>query len=247
MGGRAREADAARCRRAPCLSFRLSEFGWDAGHWELIQRAYPPTLVHTVADDVAKTANTKVAIVNGDWLAAATAETPLYYALLGLPAKLSEFAKMNATNIDQNIRLVGGPAHRRAHQRRDARQPPDRAPSGRPRRLLAGLRLRDEHGRSGHFRASAGPEIGDPRQVAVQARSDPRAVRAPERLLCLCAFRCRRQSHRPGSAGPRKALRRRRGRRARADDESGRQLLCLPHRGPDPGPGRIPRRRSDAT
>ncbi len=86
------------------LSFRLSEFGWVSGHWELIQRAYPPTLVHTVADDVSKTANTKVAIVNGDWLAAATAETPLYYALLGLPAKLSELAKMNATNIDQNIR-----------------------------------------------------------------------------------------------------------------------------------------------
>jgi hypothetical protein len=86
------------------LSFRMSDFGWNAGRWDLIQRAYPPALVHTVAGDVAKTANTKVAIVNGDWLAAAAAETPLYYALLGIPEKLSELAKTNGTDIDHDIK-----------------------------------------------------------------------------------------------------------------------------------------------
>jgi mono/diheme cytochrome c family protein len=86
------------------LSFRLSEFGWDKARWAQIEHAYPPTLIHKVADDVARTAATKVAIVNGDWLAAAAAETPLYYALLGLPAKLSELAKMNTVDIDQDIR-----------------------------------------------------------------------------------------------------------------------------------------------
>ena len=78
------------------LSFRLAQFGWDAKHWNLIERAYPPALVHAVADDVARVAGTKVAIVNGDWLAAATAEAPLYYDLLGIPGTLAELAKLNA-------------------------------------------------------------------------------------------------------------------------------------------------------
>ncbi|HXE00429.1 MAG TPA: DUF4384 domain-containing protein [Hyphomicrobium sp.] len=86
------------------LSFRLAQFGWDAQRWDLIERAYPPALIHAVADDVAHIAATKVAIVNGDWLASAAAETPLYYDLLGIPGTLSELAKMNATDIDQNIK-----------------------------------------------------------------------------------------------------------------------------------------------
>ena len=35
------------------LSFRLAQFGWDAQRWDLIERAYPPALIHAVADDVA--------------------------------------------------------------------------------------------------------------------------------------------------------------------------------------------------
>ena len=86
------------------LSFRLEQFGWDAKHWNLIERAYPPALVHAVAADIARVAGTKVAIVNGDWLAAATAEAPLYYDLLGIPGTLAELAKMNAADIDRNIK-----------------------------------------------------------------------------------------------------------------------------------------------
>src|SRR5262249_54125759 len=57
------------------LSFRLSEFGWSAARWALIEKAYPPALIHPVAPDVLKTAGSNVAIVNGDWLAAAAGET----------------------------------------------------------------------------------------------------------------------------------------------------------------------------
>jgi mono/diheme cytochrome c family protein len=86
------------------LSFRLSDFGWDAARWAAIERGYPAALVHTVAADVLKTAGSKAVIVNGDWLAAAAGETPLYYDLLGIPQKLSAFATMNGTKIDSDIR-----------------------------------------------------------------------------------------------------------------------------------------------
>ncbi len=86
------------------LSFRLTDFGWDAKRWKLIEEAYPQALVHTVSPDIVRTAGTKAVIVNGDWLAAAAGEAPLYYALLGVPAKLSELAKMNGTDIDANVR-----------------------------------------------------------------------------------------------------------------------------------------------
>ena len=86
------------------LSFRLADFGWDAQRWTLVEKAYPPALVHAVAPDVLKTAGSKAVIVNGDWLAAAAGETPLYYELLGLPQKLSALAKMNGTDVDADIR-----------------------------------------------------------------------------------------------------------------------------------------------
>ena len=117
------------------LSFRLEQFGWDAKHWNLIERAYPPALVHAVAADIAHVAGTKVAIVNGDWLAAATAETPLYYDLLGIPGTLAELAKMNATDIDQNIKSSVARRIALKTSCRDARQPSDRTPSRRPWRL----------------------------------------------------------------------------------------------------------------
>ena len=86
------------------FSFRLGDFGWDDARWKLIEKAYPSALVHTVAPDVVETAGSSTVVVNGDWLAAAAGDTPLYYALLSLPAKLSELAKMNGTDLDANIK-----------------------------------------------------------------------------------------------------------------------------------------------
>ncbi|MBS0252543.1 MAG: DUF4384 domain-containing protein [Proteobacteria bacterium] len=92
------------------LSFRLSDFGWDAARWAMIEKAYPPALVHAVAPAILKTAQTKAVVVNGDWLAAAAGETPLYYDLLGIPQKLSSLAAMNGAKIDDDIR--GGSVRR---------------------------------------------------------------------------------------------------------------------------------------
>jgi Domain of unknown function (DUF4384) len=92
------------------LSFRLSDFRWDTARWALIEKAYPPALVHAVATDVLTTAGSKAVIVNGDWLAATAGETPLYYDLLGIPQKLSDLAQMNGTKLDADIR--GGSVRR---------------------------------------------------------------------------------------------------------------------------------------
>lgn len=86
------------------FSFRLSDFGWDSARWALIEKAYPPALVHPVAADVLQTGGTKAVIVNGDWLAATAGETPLYYDLLGIPQKLSALGAMNGSKIDADIR-----------------------------------------------------------------------------------------------------------------------------------------------
>jgi hypothetical protein len=88
------------------FSFRMADVGWDASRWKLIESAYPPALVHRVAADVLKTAGTKVAIVNGDWLAAAAGEAPLYYELLGVPEKLSDLATLNSVDIEQSIKTA---------------------------------------------------------------------------------------------------------------------------------------------
>ena len=85
------------------FSFRLTDFGWDAHHWALIEAAYPKALVRDVAKNVIATAGTKIVIVNGDWLAAAATETPLYYDLLGIPAKLADLAKSNGVDIERDI------------------------------------------------------------------------------------------------------------------------------------------------
>lgn len=86
------------------LTFRLADFGWSERQWALVEKAYPPALIHAVAADVVKTAGTKAVIVNGDWLAAAAGETPLYYDLLGIPQKLSALAEKNSTDIEAGIR-----------------------------------------------------------------------------------------------------------------------------------------------
>lgn len=88
------------------FSFRMSDFGWDENRWSLIERAYPPALVHPVAADILETARAKVVIVNGDWLAAAGGEAPLYYDLLGIPKKLADLASLNAVDIEQSIKTA---------------------------------------------------------------------------------------------------------------------------------------------
>lgn len=88
------------------FSFRMADFGWDASRWKLIERSYPPALAHRVAADVLKTAKTNVVIVNGDWLAAAAGEAPLYYELLGVPEKLADLAKLNGVDIEQSIKTA---------------------------------------------------------------------------------------------------------------------------------------------
>jgi len=88
------------------FSFRMADFGWDAGRWKLIERAYPSALAHPIAADVLKTAGTKVPIVDGDWLAAAAGEAPLYYELLGVPKKLADLAKLNSVDIERSIKTA---------------------------------------------------------------------------------------------------------------------------------------------
>ena len=85
------------------FSVRLSDFGWVSGHWDLIERDYPKIPGITVPDDIVKAAGTATPLIHGDWLAAAAGEPPLYYALLGLPATLSELATLNGVDIEQSI------------------------------------------------------------------------------------------------------------------------------------------------
>ncbi|MET0638969.1 MAG: hypothetical protein ABWZ19_03015, partial [Hyphomicrobium sp.] len=86
------------------LSFRLADFDWTPEQWALVEKAYPSALVHTVAPDVLKTAASNAVIVNGDWLAAAAGETPLYYDLLRIPTKLSVLASKQGIDINADIR-----------------------------------------------------------------------------------------------------------------------------------------------
>jgi hypothetical protein len=88
------------------FSLRMSDFGWDARRWKLIESAYPAVLAHPVASDVLQTAGTKAPIVDGDWLAAAAGEAPLYYELLGVPEKLADLAKLNSVDIEQSIKTA---------------------------------------------------------------------------------------------------------------------------------------------
>ena len=86
------------------FSIKLSDFGWVSGHWDLIQRDYPARPEQAVPADIRTAAGAAIPIIRGDWLAAAASEAPLYYALLGLPSKLSELAKMNGVDIEQSIK-----------------------------------------------------------------------------------------------------------------------------------------------
>ncbi len=88
------------------LGFKLSDLGWVSGHWDILQRIYPRGLVSTIPDDVKTAMATEVAVFQADWFADAASKPPLYYALLGIPAKLSELAKINGLDIEQNIKTA---------------------------------------------------------------------------------------------------------------------------------------------
>ncbi|MEQ1672658.1 MAG: hypothetical protein ABL893_17540, partial [Hyphomicrobium sp.] len=86
------------------LAVKLSDFGWVSGHWDLIQRDYPALPDVTFPADIKTSAGAALPLIKGDWFAAAATEPPLYYALLGLPSKLPELARMNGVDIDQGIK-----------------------------------------------------------------------------------------------------------------------------------------------
>lgn len=85
-------------------AFRMSTLGWTAESWQMIARDYPERPRTTLPEDITTTAGTPLPIVNGDWLAAAASEPPLYYALLGTPAQLDELATLNGVDIEKDIR-----------------------------------------------------------------------------------------------------------------------------------------------
>lgn len=88
------------------LSFSLEDFGWVAGHWETLERAYPKALIVPLSDNTRRLAGAANPVVRGDWLAQAASTPKLYYQLLGIPQKLSELAKMNGIDIDYNVRVL---------------------------------------------------------------------------------------------------------------------------------------------
>lgn len=87
------------------LAFRLAEFGWVSGHWEVIEQKYPKAFVVPLSDKTRSAAGSANPVVRADWLADAVGNLQLYYQLIGMPPKLSDLAKMNAVDIDYNLRI----------------------------------------------------------------------------------------------------------------------------------------------
>ncbi len=86
------------------VSFKLSDPGWVSGHWDILQRIYPRGLQVALPDDVKTAVATEIPVFQADWFADAASKPPLYYALLGIPAKLNDLAKINGIDIEQNIK-----------------------------------------------------------------------------------------------------------------------------------------------
>lgn len=86
------------------FSFKLSDIGWRKEQWTEIASQYPQTLVRKIDPEIVRIAGTAMPVFNGDWFAATVTAPPLYYGLLGLPANLTELARMNGVDIDSNIR-----------------------------------------------------------------------------------------------------------------------------------------------
>ncbi len=87
------------------LAFRLAEFGWVAGHWDVIEQKYPKAFIVPLSDKTKSAAGSANPVVRADWLADAVGNLQLYYQLVGMPPKLYELAKMNAVDIDYNLRI----------------------------------------------------------------------------------------------------------------------------------------------
>lgn len=87
------------------FAFRLSTLGWTASQWQLIARDYPELPKTLLPDDILAKAGVRLPMVNGDWLAAAASEPPLYYALLDVPARLEDLAKINDVDLEKDVRI----------------------------------------------------------------------------------------------------------------------------------------------
>ncbi len=88
------------------LAFRLAEFGWVSGHWDVIEQRYPKAFVIPLSDKTKSAAGSPNPIVRADWLADAASNMQFYYQLIGMPQKLSDLAKMNAVDVDYNLRIA---------------------------------------------------------------------------------------------------------------------------------------------
>lgn len=88
------------------LAFRLADFGWLPGHWDVIERKYPKAFVTPLSDRTRSVVGAPNPVVRADWLADAAGNMQLYYQLTGMPQKLSDLAKMNAVDIDYNLRIA---------------------------------------------------------------------------------------------------------------------------------------------
>ena len=88
------------------LSFKLSDLGWVSGHWDILQRIYPKGLQSTAPEALRTATAADVPVLRADWFADAASKPPLYYALLGIPSKLAELAKINGIDIEQNIKAA---------------------------------------------------------------------------------------------------------------------------------------------
>ena len=88
------------------LAFRLADFGWVTGHWDVIERRYPKAFAVPLSDKTKAAAGAANLVIRADWLADAVGNMQFYYQLTGMPQKLGDLAKMNAIDIDYNLRIA---------------------------------------------------------------------------------------------------------------------------------------------
>jgi Domain of unknown function (DUF4384) len=88
------------------LAFRLADFGWVSGHWDVIERRYPKAYAVPLSDKTKSAAGAANLVVRADWLADAIGNMQFYYQLTGMPPKLADLAKMNAIDIEYNLRIA---------------------------------------------------------------------------------------------------------------------------------------------
>ncbi len=72
----------------------LRDLGWTAATWDRIRAAYPY--------GVARPAGVPEAL-RADWLVAAASRPPLYHAILGIPDRATELARLLGVDLDANV------------------------------------------------------------------------------------------------------------------------------------------------